>query len=155
MTLSDCSQGSPAFQWRVLIVENDPKQRADQVENLRGWGYETFVAEAQTDVEDAYQSLRADAIQKACAYRCHVVLVDQRLRSDASPDDTSGMELAEELAPLHSIILSGYRRPSSLEQAVVCWSYVGKEDGPEALKIAIEATIERIRAQTPLSVSGD
>ena len=155
MTLSDCVQGSLVSQWRVLIVENDPKQRADQVENLRGWGYEVFVAEVQMDAEDAYLSLRSDAIQKARAHCCHVVLVDQRLRSDASPDDISGVELANELAPLHSVVLSGYKRSSSLEQVTARWCYVGKEDGPEALKLAIEATIERIQAQTSISVSGD
>ena len=113
MTLSDCIQGSLASQWRVLIVENDPKQRADQVENLRGWGYEVFVAEAQTDAEDAYQSLRADAIQKARAHHCHVVLVDQRLRSDASPDDISGVELAERTCT------ASFHYPEWLQETVI------------------------------------
>lgn len=150
MTMFDDIHGSSISPWRILIVENDSKQREDQIETLRYWGYEVFFAEAQSDAEDSYQSLRCDALKKANDYRCHIVLVDQRLRSDANPEDFSGVELVKELASelhsLHLVILSGYKLPNSLFPASVYWCYVGKEEGPEKMKSSIDAVIEHIQS---------
>lgn len=151
MTLSDCVQDGGLPLWRVLVVENDPKQRADQVACLVGWGYGVFVAEAQLEAEDVYQSLRTAAFQKARDYHCHIVLVDQRLESDISRTDNSGLRLAEELTaalpPLHAIVLSGYAKAPIWTSSRSFCRYVGKEAGPEALKLAIEETITQIQTQ--------
>jgi CheY-like chemotaxis protein len=146
----DSIQDEVRSPWRILIVENDPRQRADQIETFRHWGYDVVAAEAQINAEDLYDSLRADALQKTRFHHIHIVVTDLRLTNDQSKTDISGRELAIELVKefpqLCVIIMSGYARTPFLASSTTSWCYVGKEAGPEALKSAIEATIEQIRS---------
>lgn len=139
----------PLTRWRILIVENDPQQRADHVENLTDWGYEVFTAEAQPNAEDAYHSLEEDAIRKARLHCCHLALVDKRLRSDIDRSDRSGLELAEKLAVIGYVILSAYGMPRITDQSSGSWIAVGKQQGPEALKNALGILSRGILKQNP------
>ncbi len=130
---------------RILVVENDPHQRIDLIETLRAWPYEYFVAEPSALAQDPSSGLLEDARRKARQHRCHLALVDLRLRDDADPHDMSGLALVADLAPTLSIILSSHLNRqivnTELSQMAeppqrVC-EFVGKEDGPEALWGAI------------------
>ncbi|MBE2234262.1 MAG: CHAT domain-containing protein [Anaerolinea sp.] len=131
---------------RVLVVENDPQWRGDHVMNLKRWGYAAWAAEPTEDTPDQFEALRKDAIDKAKHYRCHVALVDMRLKNDDDPSDTSGLNLVRDLAPTVSIIVSGHGDRKTARDALKsppdvperAYDFVGKEDGPEVLKKAIE-----------------
>ena len=130
---------------RILVVENDPQQRADLIETLRAWPCEYFAAEPFFSAEDPSAGLLEDAKSKARRYRCHLALVDLRLKDDNDLHDTSGLALVAELAPTLSIILSGYLDRQIVKTAPdldgppqrPC-DFVGKEDGPDALWRAIQ-----------------
>lgn len=139
---------------RVLVVENDPQQRADTIETLKGWDCECYAAEAPADAEDAFSALLEDAILKAHCYRCHLALVDMRLRDDSDREDTSGLDLVGKLAPTVSIILSAYGDTNTVSTALDsdldipkrAYTFLGKEAGPEALRKTI---VKAIKSQWP------
>jgi DNA-binding NarL/FixJ family response regulator len=143
------------FCWRILVLENHLPQREDQIETLRHWDYQVFVVEAPPEIEDIYDALKSDAFQKARDYSCHIALIDLRLINDGDPKDINGIALVNELADafpsLHFIIVSGYKMPPALSLDTGRWRYVGKEEGPEKLKNAIEDTIKQIQATLPMS----
>ena len=137
----------------------------------RAWGYETIVAEAPDGAEDAHKALLEDARQKAHAHRCHLAVVDMRLRDDSDPSDTSGLALVPQLAPTVSIILSGYGDKKTVREALNpknkvdvplrAYDFIGKEDGPEALKQVIEDAVkawwprfEKTPIKWPYSIPG-
>lgn len=150
MPLPDCITADANCSWRILVLENHPPQRQDQIETLRHWGYQVFIAEAPPEAEDVYQGLKIDAIKKARDHDCDIALIDLRLINDDDTKDTSGIELINELTnefpSLHLIILSGYKLPSALSPTTVHWYYIGKEEGPKKLKIAIENIVKQICA---------
>lgn len=131
---------------RVLVVENDPQWRADHLNNLKRWGYAAWAAEPAEDTPDRFQSLWDDARAKAEYHRCHLALVDMRLKNDDDRSDTSGLCLVRELAPTVSIIVSGHGDAKKVRAALKsppevpkrAYDFVGKEDGPEALLTAIQ-----------------
>ena len=95
---------------RVLVVENDPRQRADIVENFKALRYEYYWAEAPIGAEDAHKALLEDAKQKAHTHRCHIALVDMRLRDDSDPSDISGLALVRKLADRVHTLSGGDRK---------------------------------------------
>lgn len=120
---------------RVLIVDNDPKKRADHQRNLKRWGYIPVVAEG------AGKALCADAARKARERRCQVALVDMRLMDDHDRGDWSGLELVPDLKPAAAIIVSGFDDRQAVVKALTEYgavNFVGKEDGPARLREAIE-----------------
>lgn len=131
---------------RILVVENDPETRAGHVDNLRYWGYESFVAEAAQDAQDKHHALLEDAVAKAHSHRCHLALVDMRLRHDDDSSETSGLALVPLLAPTVSIIVSGYGDRKTVRDALKsppevperAYDFIGKQDGPEALQRVIQ-----------------
>lgn len=149
--MSDNTKGKENLP-RVLVVENDPQWRQDHLENLHNWGYEAYAAEAPEDADNLFQALWDDAIKKAHDYRCHIALVDMRIRSDADRTERTGLELVPHLAPTVSIIVSGYGDKDTVRKAlksppdipVRAYDFVGKEDGHEALKKAIEEIEHRV-----------
>ena len=54
MALIERNTNEQSTRVRVLVVENDPRQRADIVENLRTRDYEIYVAGGQRDTSDSY-----------------------------------------------------------------------------------------------------
>lgn len=128
--------------WRVLVVENDPKQRNDHVQNLEGWGYKVYVAEVTVDTENTFDALIKDALNKCRSYECHFALIDQRLQSDVKQQDSSGLTLAEQLNGVECIILSGYPPPPPERDMSSRWVRVGKQEGPERLKHVLDTLVE-------------
>lgn len=128
--------------WRVLVVENDPTQRDDHVQNLIGWGYEVYVAEVLPGSEDAFDALRVDALRKCRSHECHFALIDQRLQSDVNQQDSSGLTLAEQLEGAECIILSGYPPPLPERDMGSRWARVGKQEGPQKLKHILDTMVE-------------
>lgn len=149
MTLSDRNHSDSSRKWRILIVENDPKQRVNLTDLLGGWGYQVVEVETQEDAQDHYQALLADALRKSYEHQFHILLVDMRLESDEDRRDCTGAILAMELISrnplLRVIIRSSYPRPVSLED----WQYIGKGDGAEALKEIIEKTLASLPELPP------
>ncbi|HNP86623.1 MAG TPA: phosphotransferase [Kouleothrix sp.] len=128
---------------RVLIVENNLDQRADHLQLVELWGY-LPVAAVGTGT-----ALLADARYKAQRFRCQVALVDMRLLDDYDPADISGLELAAQLAPTVSIIVSGIDDRRKAVQALKQYkaaNFVGKQDNPEALHEAIEEAARAVCA---------
>lgn len=138
----DERRASLPSRWRVLVVENAPKQRDDHVQNLIGWGYDVYVAEVPADAEDAFDALEADAIHKGRMHDCHFAVIDQRLQSDVNQQDSSGLGLAEELEGIQCIVLSGYPPVLPEHNRDSVWLRVGKQEGPERLKRALDTLVE-------------
>lgn len=148
MMLPDSAFSSTEFAWRILVFENDPTQRASLIELLRGWNYEVY--EVWEDKlcpgkMDHHQFLLDNALRTMEEYNCHILLVDLRLNSDENKEDFSGGELAKALLQVYPglkiVFRSGYALPRSLSD----WPCVGKGDGAEALKNAIEDTLAQIQ----------
>lgn len=154
------NQTSSLAPLRVLVVENDPKWRQDHLNNLTVWGYEVHVAEPAEGASDLFQSLWQDAIAKAKRHRCHIALVDMRLREDDDPTDISGLRLVPELAPTVSIIVSGYGDRKTVREALKsslkvperAHDFVGKEDGPEVLLRTIREAEQTIWCRRPVNI---
>lgn len=148
------NQTTPSAPLRILVVENDPKWRDDHLTNLIGWGYKAYAAEPAKGDTDSFQSLWEDAKAKATRNRCHVALVDMRLRDDDDPGDTSGLKLVPWLAPTVSIIVSSHGDAKTVRAALKpppdvpkrAHDFVGKEDGPEAL---LNTIIEAVKFYWP------
>lgn len=145
MTFPDCVSSNPIHQWRIMVVENDLKQRSNLSDLLAGWGYEVIEAEGLEGSEVYHESLTNDVFAKADSHHCHVLIIDIRLESDEDERDCSGGELARQLVAkyplLHVIFRSGYPRPASLAN----WRFVGKGDGAEALRLLVEETVAHIQ----------
>ena len=124
---------------RILVVDNDPAVRADHTELLRLLGYQPILVEATGD------NLIRLAPQVAWEQRCHLALVDIRLRDDDDPSDRSGLHLVTELFPVRSVIVTGFGDLKAVRDAQATYqalSVVGKEEGPEALHECICAALQ-------------
>lgn len=138
--------------FRILVVENDPVQRANLVDLLQGWQYEVYAAEVPEGAEDKHQALLDDARRKAHTHRCHLAIVDMRLKDDNESTDTSGLALVPELAPTVSIIRSGYGSVQTVRAALKsppevprrAYNFIDKGERTEELKRVIEEAAEEI-----------
>jgi CheY-like chemotaxis protein len=83
---------------RVLVVDNDPVVCSSVQLLLETRGFEVLSA---SSVQEARAILSTEPI--------HLALLDIRLEDDTDPNDTSGLDLAEEMDPIVArIILTGY-----------------------------------------------
>jgi CheY-like chemotaxis protein len=83
---------------RVLVVDNDPTVRLSVQLLLETRGFEVLSA---SSAQEARTILRTEPI--------HLALLDIRLEDDTDLNDTSGLNLAEEMDPVVAkIILTGY-----------------------------------------------
>jgi ActR/RegA family two-component response regulator len=142
MSSIEGSEGERTAVCRVLIVENDPRDRGDYVENLKRWNYEPIIAEGYG------QSLVDDAMRKARAFRCHVALVDMRLLDHDDPADASGLNLVPHLEPTASIMVTAYGTLATMRKAIEdrgALTFVGKEEGPHALKEVLDRRVRELR----------
>jgi CheY-like chemotaxis protein len=133
-------------QLRVLVVDNEAAWRQAHLLSLKTQGYEVVVAEAARGAADQAQALLDDAVMKAHDQRCHLAVVDLRLRSDNDETDITGLDLVPRLAPTISIMCSGWgdariivsALQSPPEPPMRAHAFVGKEDGPHRLHESIE-----------------
>lgn len=150
MSLPTFDSSKSGHALRVLLVENNPEERKDIAELLRDWEYSIYTAEGFG------QALIEDAKAKAAHYRCHVALVDMRLFDDRDPNDTSGLELGQDLYPTVVVALSAHgdlaiARKAKNEKKV--YAFVGKEEDPEELEKAIrEAGLSLVVRQERLNI---
>lgn len=134
MTTHSMDAPGSATTTRILVVENDPRTRADHVRTLTQWGYQVFSAEGEG------QALVDHARQLARQERCQLALVDMRLLSDDDKSDESGLELAPELKPTESLIVTGFAdkpKYARLAQEKGVLAIYGKEESPAVLREAI------------------
>ena len=87
---------------RVLLVDNDVKDRESIEYLLRLWGYLPILAVGTG------KRLFQDAITKAGTFHCNLAIIDLRLMDDFDEEDISGLQLAKEISPTRSIILTGF-----------------------------------------------
>lgn len=138
MTNQQCNTNRCVCARRVLVVENHPEDRADFVEDLRRWGYIPIVAEGRGE------ALLADAQKKARQERCHVALVDMRLRDDNDQTDQTGLELAPALLPVRSIIVTGYGSvpvSRAAQDQYHAFKFLGKEENPETIHQVVQEAV--------------
>lgn len=125
-------------EWRILVVDNDPKFRKDHEFNLRYWGFYPILAEGEGEY------LIKDAIEKASNFQCHLALVDQRLRDDSDKGDQSGLKLVSKLKPTPSIVVTSFKNTLTIRQVrdeYGAISLVEKSHGPEKLQQNIETAL--------------
>jgi DNA-binding NarL/FixJ family response regulator len=125
----------------ILVVENDRVYREDFVTNLEQWGYRPVVAEGRG------KRLINDAQTKVQEHRCHVALVDMRLKDDYDRNDRSGLELVPNLKPALSIVVSAFGDRETTRKALIereAFDFVGKEEHPERLHEAIERALQQV-----------
>ena len=123
---------------RVLIVDNDERTVRIYQDLVSHWGFSPVIAEGSGD------DLLEDARRKAREHRCHLALVDMRLIDDSDEDDTSGLDLILQIKPTAGIVVSGHGSVKVAIKSVQekgAASFVGKEDGPLAIKNALDAQI--------------
>ena len=95
---------------RILLVENDKRVRESYRVLLRYWGYFPVFAVGEG------RALIRDAVAKAGKFHCILALIDLRLLDDSDEDDTSGLQLAQEIYPARSIILTAFPTPQILRE---------------------------------------
>lgn len=130
-----CIPGACKCNRRILVVDNDPEDRADNVKCLRDWGFEEIYIAQGKGLE-----LIRDAKEKAQEHRCHLALVDMRLRDNEDPDDHSGLTLLSDLYPTRTILVTGFgdmyiTRRALLEKGAI--DVVGKQESLSRLRSAI------------------
>lgn len=120
---------------RVLIVDNDERDRNDFAEMIENWGGEPILAVGMG------KDLVKDAIEKKDKFRCRVALVDMRLLDDSDSRDREGLELVKALKPAKSIVVTGFAHYGAARDAMGreygASGFVGKEENPEQLLNAL------------------
>lgn len=126
---------------RIILVENDRRVRESYEELLRYWGYSPVLAVGEG------KSLTRDAIAKARKYHCILALIDLRLTDDFDEEDTSGLNLAGEIGPIRSIILSAFPNPSILLDMLDNHKdipFLRKSDSPEKIKKTLDNEVGKV-----------
>lgn len=120
---------------RVLVVDNDPIVRSSIQRLLETRDFEVLSA---SSAQQARAILRTEPI--------HLALLDIRLEDDTDPNDTSGLDLAEEMDPIVArIILTGYASYEHTRRAlgrridtVPALDVISKKDPPATWLGAVE-----------------
>jgi CheY-like chemotaxis protein len=120
---------------RVLVVDNDPVVRSSIQQLLETRAFEVLSA---SSVQETRAILRTKPI--------HLALLDIRLEDDTDPNDTSGLDLAEEMDPIvGKIILTGYASHEHTRRAlgrridnVPALDVISKKDLPATWLGAVE-----------------
>ncbi len=118
---------------RVLIVDNNERIRRTYERMVAIWEYEPVVALG------VGEALLENAKYLASEKRVQFAIVDMRLLDDLDDEDTSGIYLVPQLAPALCMVVSagGDVRTAQLSNDYGA-IFIGKDDGPEALKTRLE-----------------
>lgn len=125
------------------MVENEERVRESYKVLLRYWGYFPVFAVGEG------KSLIKDALAKARKFHCILALIDLRLLDDFDEEDTSGLQLAQELFPVRSIILSGFPNQKILRELLDKHKdipFLSKADSPERIKQTLDREAAKICA---------
>ena len=129
---------------RILLVENERRARESCMSFvLKHWDYEPVLAIGEG------KSLIKDAIAKARKSRCVLALIDLRLFDDSDGEDISGLELAQKIGPIRTIILSGYPNPSILRELLERHKdipFLSKADAPEKIRHTLDTEVRKVCA---------
>ncbi len=128
---------------RVLIVDNDPRTRFVYQDLIFPWGFEPVLALGERD------SLIRDAKEKAEQMCCCLAIIDIDLINDYDEEDTSGLKLAKELKPVHSIVLFGQSNQKVLNEIIGRSdniTFVKKTDSPENIRPILEEEARKVCA---------
>jgi len=129
---------------RVLIVENDPKARVSYQTLLMYWNYEPVLAMGTG------ATLLANAKKQAREKRCALALIDLRLVDDYDEQDTSGLQLADEMGDtLRPIILSGYDNPNFLRTLLKKHrdiTFISKNDSRDSIQEVLDTEAAKVTA---------
>ncbi len=131
---------------RVLVVEDDPRQRLATVENLRQHDFEVHVAEGEGE------ALMASAHQQLMEHYCHVVVVNARLIGPVGLLDPTSFDLGRRLAPAGVVLYSADRDDRIAYLAG--WhrmGYVRASDSPRTLAESVrrQADQRQVRIDWP------
>lgn len=129
---------------RILIVDNDPKARISYQSLLMYWEFEPILAMG------AGAGLLADARKKAKEACCSLALIDLRLIDEYNEQDTSGLQLAEELGDyLLPIILSGHQNINVLRKLLqkhIEINFISKQDSRESIEETLNSEAAKVTA---------
>ena len=128
---------------RILLVENDERVRESYRVLLRYWGYFPVFAVGEG------KALSRDAVAKARKFHCLLALIDLRLMDDSDEDDTSGLQLAKQIYPARSIILTAFPTPQILREMLDKYRdipFLSKIDPPEKIKQTLDREAAKISA---------
>lgn len=126
---------------RVLVVDNDSSTSDSQSELLLHWGYIPVKAMGSGE------ALRKDAVFQAREKRCQIALVDLRMADNNDADDKSGLDLIKDLKPARCIVVTAYGNDSIVAEILEesgAAAYVGKQYGPEVLKLKVNREAQKI-----------
>lgn len=129
---------------RLLLVENDPIARVSYQALLMEWGYDPVLAMGMGT------SLQKNARHLASEKKCSLALIDLRLVDDDDEQDTTGLQLAEELkANLHPLILSGHEDKKFLKNMLQFHKdipFIGKQDRRDELEEMLNKEAAKVSA---------
>ncbi|NPV65850.1 MAG: phosphotransferase [Anaerolineae bacterium] len=131
---------------RVLVVEDEPRQRIATVENLRQFDYEVHVAEGEG------AALLADARRQLMEHFCHVAVINARLIGPVNLLDPTQFDLGHQFMPA-GVVLYSTDRDDTIAY-IAGWhrmGYVRASDPPRTLAEAVrlQADQRQVRINWP------
>jgi DNA-binding NtrC family response regulator len=125
---------------KILLADNDPAFLDTRSEYLEREGYTVIRAASPSKARDKLVNEKPD-----------LAILDIRLENDDDEKDISGLLLAQEIGRLVPVLLlTGYPSVEYVRQALkpqsdglpAAYDFVAKQDGPEALLIAVQNTLQ-------------
>lgn len=125
----------------ILFADNDERFLRIRSEFLMRAGYNVIKVSSP---EETRQVLREDSVALA--------ILDIRLRDDSDDRDTSGLEIAREMAPgVPKIMLTGFPTWEAVRDALgprvgdgpPAVDFIHKQEGPQALLLAVDWTLRQ------------
>ncbi len=135
----------------ILLADNSKAFSEVRAELLEANGYQVIIASNSTQAKELLAKGGID-----------LAILDLRLSDDDDENDTSGLEIAKNVAPsIPKIILTGYATPDIVREAYkttesghrIASNFISKQEGSEALISAIENIVENYLQTRELGTS--